>query len=153
MKAKLLLVIAVLVLCAACAGVVAAPVATPTPKPTFTSAPSPTTDPLVEELKENVRVCLLTPYQYLATIPVGGRVSSISFHWVVANSEPTHTYTIRVAKETWGGLSGYETFHFVSTYKLSRKVWVGIVIDGRSITLHPAVDDCSPLPPNPQSSG
>lgn len=155
---KLMLAIAVLLLCTACAGVVAAPEPTPTPTKTpkpeaepelvlVVPEPVATPDPLREELEKRVTVCRLTPYQYTATLPVGDRVSSISFHWIVADSDPTHIHTIRMAEETWVSLEGYETFHFVSVYPLGHNVWVDIEIDGRSITLYPTVKDCpSPMP-------
>jgi len=140
MKTKVLLVVAVLTfLCTACAGAVAAP------------EPAATPDLLREELEEKVLVCRLTPYQYLATIPVGERVGSIMFHWVVAGADPTHIHTIRVTEETWKGLVGYETFHFVSTYELTRSVTVDIVVNGRRVVFSPSVADCPPPAPKLQA--
>ena len=154
MKAKvLLLVFAVLIVCTACASVVAAPVPTPTPtktprpEPELVSAPEPaaTPDPLREELEERVVICRLTPYQYMAILPVGERVTSVMFHWLIG-SDPTHIHTIRMAEETWVSLEGYETFHFVSVYELTQGVSVDITIDGRRIVFSPAVEDCpSPM--------
>jgi len=150
MKAKVLLAIAVLVVCTACAPVVAAPEPTLTPTKTPVPAPTLVVDSLQEELEDKVGVCLLTPHQFLANLPTGPRVSRITIYFFVGDLAGGQAYIFPIEKSVWLPYEGFREFLNVSgEVELDQydRVLVSVNIDGRAFYLTRTLKDCPPRAP------
>lgn len=159
-KFLLLLAVAVLLLCVACAPeaeVVAAPESLETPVPTevpaptemptqwpvFTPSPSWTPDTLWVELMDSVGICLLGSHTFKTTLPTGPRVTQITLYFSAGDA----VYVFPVEESVWLPYEGFREFMGVSNeVEIDQfdRVLVSIKIDGQVVQLSLPLEDCPP---------